>query len=206
MKLNKFLSLVLLLSLFGLSIASEVDKKIFITSVRKIKENEFEVVFNGLILIREVKLHKIRTSRKEILELEFPKYISSDGREYYQVKILSDNLYEEIKKYIVSSETEALKFNNQSFPDFKIKKFSPYTKKHSKLRINASVVFEDALEIDCKIMEDEYKNVYVLWPSEKNKNTNKWVKKVEFLSVPYQKIIEKQLIDRYKVYKLEKGL
>lgn len=208
MKINscKILLLPFSIFLFCLSIKSETNNRLFISSVRKVKENEFEVVLNEVILIREIKLHKIKIDKKEVLEIELPKYTSSDGKEYYQVRILSDNFYDEIKKCITENKTETLKFDSQSFPSFKINKFLPYSKKNSKLKINASVVFDDVLEIDCKIVEDNYDNIYILWPSEKIDKTNKWIKKVEFLSNPYQKIIEKQLINKYKVYRLEKGI
>lgn len=205
MKKNSYKFLLLFLTIFSfyLFTKSEINNNLFISFVSKIKENEYEIVFNNVLLIRGIKLHRVKISEKEVLDIELPKYVSSNGREYEQVRILSDDLYEKIKKAIIECQYKKQEING-SFPAFKINKFLPYSKS-SKLKVNASVIFEDVLEIECKIIEDDYKNIYILWPSEKFKRTNKWIKKVEFLSTPYQKIIEKQLIDRYKVYKIEKG-
>ncbi|MEN3013068.1 MAG: hypothetical protein ABDH23_00415 [Endomicrobiia bacterium] len=190
--------------LLNLNLVAFHDNELFISDIQKVKDVEYNIVLNNVIVVKNIKLHKLNIGKKEVLELELPSYTAPDGREYPQIRILSEEFQERILKAILENKKENFDFKNNSFPRFEIKKFLP-VKKEGKVKVNASLVFEGTLEVICKIVEDE-NNVYVLWPAEKLKTTDKWIKKIEFLSKPYQKIIEKQLIERYKVYKLEKGI
>ncbi|MCS7231034.1 MAG: hypothetical protein RMJ67_02700 [Elusimicrobiota bacterium] len=203
--LVKVIFLAILILFFNFFCSLEEINPIFISSFEKVRENEYNIILSNVILIREIKLNKIKIGKKEITELELPSYKSSTGREYPQIKILSDKLYQQILKTLVEEKIENI-VGDVGYPDFKINKFISNHNKNSKIKINASVVFGDSVEVECKIMEDTSNNIIVLWPSQKINKTNKWIKLIEFISPTYQKFIEKQLIHRYKVYKLEKGI
>ncbi len=177
------------------------QQQVYITSIEKTSANEYSITLNNLVVIKEIKLKKTKIGQREIFNLEFPTYISKAGKAYPQVTILSKDLNEKILKAITTQTPETMP-ENVGEMSFKINKYSPYKRSKSALKVFASVVFSDAVEIECKIMEGK-KGPWVSWPSRKDETSGKWKKQVVFKSKDYQKKVEEELLAKYKVGKVE---
>jgi len=175
-------------------------KNLWITSVEKNKTNEYSIILNDLIVIKEIKLKKTKIGKREIINLEFPTYISKHGKAYPQIIALNKQLQQRIIKAITTLTPE--KSSTKVEPSFTINKFTPYTKATSSLKVFASVVFENSLEIECRVMERN-RNAWVVWPARKDQITNKWIPQVAFTSKEYKKKIEQSLLSKYKTSKVE---
>ena len=70
------------------------------------------------------------------------------------------------------------------------------------MKVFASVIFGDSVEIECKIMEGK-RGPWISWPSRKDEASGKWKKQVVFKSKDYQKRVEEELLTRYKTGKVE---
>ncbi len=199
--INKSFYIILLLFLCSYLFSQETAKKLWITSVEKTAANEYSITLNDLIVIKEIKLKKTKIGQREIVNLEFPTYISKRGKAYPQIVVLDKTLQERIIKAITTTTAEK-PTEKIGEPSFKISKFSPYRQSRSSLKVFASVVFEDSIEIECKVMEGKY-GPWIAWPARKDKTTNKWVQQVNFTSKEYKKKIEQSLLSKYKVGKIE---
>lgn len=173
------------------------SQTLYITDVQKTKENEFSITINDLIIIKEIKVKKTKIGQREIVNIEFPTYISKRGRAYPQITVLDKNLNDRIIKAITAGKPETVSGTIPQ-PKYKLGKYSPYTRSTSSLKVFASIIFEDAIEIECKIMEGK-RGPWISWPSRKDESSGKWVKQVVFKSKEYQKQIEQELLNRYKV-------
>jgi len=200
-RINKSLYLVLLLFLCSCLFSQETAKKLWVTSVEKTGTNEYSITLNDLIVIKEIKVKKTKIGQREIVNLEFPTYISKRGKAYPQITVLDKTLQERIIKAITTSTAEKPK-EKVGEPNFKISKFSPYKQSRSSLKVFASVVFEDSIEIECKVMEGK-RGPWISWPARKDETTNKWVQQVSFSSKEYKKKVEQSLLSKYNVGKVE---
>lgn len=191
---------VVLLWMFSILTYSQTtakSQKLIITDVQKTQENEYSITINDLIIIKEIKVKRTKIGQREIVNIEFPTYISKRGRAYPQVIVLDKELNDRIIKAITTGKPESFT-GTLPQPKYKLGKFSPYTRSTSSLKVFASVIFEDVLEIECKVMEGRH-GPWIAWPSRKDVTTGKWVKQVVFKSKEYQKQIEQELLNRYKV-------
>ena len=182
-------------------ISQEINTNLWITSVEKTAPNVFSITLNNTIVIKEVKLKKTKIGQREIINLEFPTYVSKHGKVYPQINILDKTLQERIVKVITSFMPEK-PISEVKQPEFKINKFSVYNKSKSNLKVFASVLFENSIEIECKIMKGKY-GVWVAWPARKDVSTNKWVQQVGFISEEYKKKLEQSLLSKYNVSRIE---
>ncbi|MCS7227920.1 MAG: septation protein SpoVG family protein [Endomicrobia bacterium] len=177
-------------------------KNIYVTAVEKTSPNEYSITLNDVIVIKEIKVKKTKIGQREIVNVEFPTYISKRGRAYPQVIIHDKEVNDKILKVLTTATAENVK--EIPLPKFKLGKYSPYRQSSSSLKVFASVIFEDAVEIECKIMQGRY-GPWVAWPSRKDETTNKWVKQVVFKSKEYQKKVEQEVLSKYKVGVVESG-
>lgn len=178
-------------------------RNIYVTSVEKTGSNEYSVTINDVIIIKEIKLKKTKIGQREIVNIEFPTYVSKRGRAYPQVVVHDKEVNDKIIKALTTTTAENIS-GDIPLPKFKLGKYSPYRQSRSSLKVFASVIFEDAIEIECKIMEGRY-GPWISWPSRKDETTNKWVKQVVFKSKEYQKKVEQEVLSKYKVDKSEKN-
>lgn len=205
MKQQKIKSVTMILFIvlfFSLLYSQQTAKMLYVTDVQKIAENLYSITLNDLIVIKEIKVKKTKIGQREIVNIEFPTYISKRGKAYPQIVVLDKDLNDRIIKAITTGKTE--KVSSVVLPNYKLGKYSPYRRSTSSLKVFASVIFEDAIEIECKIMEGRH-GPWISWPSRKDETTNKWVKQVLFKSKDYQKKIEQELISRYKTEKVEEN-
>jgi DNA-binding cell septation regulator SpoVG len=204
MKNKKFINIVVATMLFCFSFLfsqeTSTNKNLWVTSVEKTGSNEYSITLNDLIVIKEVKVKKTKIGQREIVNLEFPTYISKRGKTYPQITVLDKTLQERIIKAITSLTPE--KPTTKVEPRFKINKFSPYTHSTSSLKVFASVVFEDSIEIECKVMKGKY-GPWISWPARKDTTSGKWIQQVSFTSKEYKKKIEQALLSKYNVKNTE---
>ena len=177
------------------------QQQVYITSVEKLSANEYSITLNNLVIIKEIKLKKTKIGQREVFNLELPTYISKAGKAYPQITILSKDLNERILKAINTQTAEKMP-DDVGELSFKINKYSPYKRSKSSLKVFASVIFGDSVEIECKIMEGK-RGPWISWPSRKEETSGKWEKQVVFKSKDYQKRVEEELLTRYKTGKVE---
>ncbi|MCS7151793.1 MAG: SpoVG family protein [Endomicrobia bacterium] len=194
---RKFIIMFVMFTLCSSLLYNQTTTKIYITDVQKTAENLYSITLNDLIIIKEIKVKKTKIGQREIVNIEFPTYISKRGKAYPQVTILDKNLNDKIIKVITSGKPETVSATTVQ-PKFKIGKYSPYRRSTSSLKVFASIIFDDVIEIECKIMHGR-RGPWISWPSRKDETTGKWVKQVVFKSKEYQKQIEQELLNRYKV-------
>jgi len=191
----KKISILMLLTFFGIKLSFAEEEKLIVTSVSKITGDMYEIVLNDMIVIKEIKLKKTKIGQREIVNLQFPEYISKRGKVFPQVTVLSKDLTDRITSAIITSKVEQLPAPVE--PSYKVNKFSPFRRSDSKLKIFASVIFANSLEVECKVMEGR-KGPWISWPSRKDETSGKYLKQVVFKSKEYQKKVENDLLNRYK--------
>ncbi|MCX7956861.1 MAG: hypothetical protein N2643_03075 [Endomicrobia bacterium] len=185
------------------------NTSLLITSVQKVSINEYNIEINRCILFRNVKLNKLKIANKELYELEFPSYRSNSGFEYQNIKILDKKFYDKIVNVLLNNEKFLGSIDEnliENLPSFSIGKFYSHQNENSKLKVHTSIIIDNTIEIGCKIFENNNGNIWVMWPSKKVETSGKWFNFVEFTSRSYQKFIEKQLIEKYRVFKVENSI
>jgi len=160
-----------------------------VTSV-KVKKKVASVVLNNAILINEVRVKKVGS--KTILK--FPEYISKSGRIYPQIKFLDPSVKTAIRRAILSKKPSSKKINKISY---RIGKFSKFRREGSKLKYFCSVIFNDKVEIECKIMEGN-RGPWVSWPARPPKGGGKWINQISIANKKVKNIVERELLERYK--------
>ena len=198
-----------------------ISGEIYVTEIEKkpvINKNYSEiatVVLNNCIEIRDIRI--IKTEKK--IKLIYPTYISKNEIEYSQIKLLTKQANDEIEKAVLFSTPSVSPIGKPV--TYKISKFSRY-KGDSALKVFASVDFNDAIRVECKIMQS-YRRPWVSWPAyasttelladkkatmdepaDKVKN-NEWVNQVIIINKKLKSDVEKALLERYKSMKSEMG-
>jgi DNA-binding cell septation regulator SpoVG len=143
--------------------------------------NIYDITFNNVILVKGVVLKNIRNDSF----VEMPEY-KSKGKVYKQFVILQRNY----KKYLA----DALKKNQISSKNvpitFKVNEFNKL-KNHKNIAAFSSVIFDDTLEVKCRIMKS-ITGFWIAWPSVKE--NNKWVNNFIFLDLDLKDKIEENLL------------
>lgn len=148
--------------------------------------SDISIEFNNTIEIHGLKLGKY--GNKETLQSPF--YKSKNNKYYYFSfldKKFKENLISEIKsnKNIYKKSTQEI--------DYKINKFK-IINTSSKAKAFVSVIFNDAVEIQCSVLNGKY-GLWVQWPSEKRKN--KWMKLFIIKDADLKYKIEKEILILY---------
>jgi len=97
----------------------------------------------------------------------------------------SKNLYESVK----SNKT----YQNSSQVAYKINKFKVISSDKA-LKVLSSVIFEEQLEVECRVMEGKY-GLWVAWPSKKENGF--WKKDFIIINRALKNNVENELIKRY---------
>ncbi|MDI6756960.1 MAG: septation protein SpoVG family protein [Endomicrobiia bacterium] len=148
-----------------------------------------KVTINDVVEISEIQVLKVggRTS------LKFPEYISKKGKVYPQITVHTKQANDALLNAIETGKPSAGKAKAISF---KVTKFSKFTRP-SKLKVFAAVMFNDAIEVECKIMEGN-KGPWVSWPARKpDDGGRKWINQVAIKNKAVKDAIEKTLQERY---------
>lgn len=154
------------------------------------------VLINNVLEISEIQVLKVggRTS------LKFPEYVSKTGKIYPQITIHTKQANDAIVKAI---ETQKPSTEKSKTISFKVTKFSKFTRP-SKLKVFAAVMFNDAIEVECKVMEGS-KGPWISWPSRRPEGGGKWIKQVNIKNKAVKDAIEKTLLERYSKILKEGG-
>jgi len=149
------------------------------------------IVLNNAIKIMEIKVKE--TSGKT--RLKYPEYVSKAGRVYPQVKILDPQLERDIITAINKKESSGNASNEISY---KISKYDPFTRGGSSLKVFCAVVFNDKIEIECKIMEKD-RGPWISWPARAPSGGGRWINQVEIKDRKLNNVIKDALTKRYKL-------
>ncbi len=196
MSFKNFSKLFLLLPLSFLFLGNALGQNISITSV-KLKESKGEnskfrtsadIVFNNAIKVRGVMVANI----SDKINFKFPEYISAKKQTYPQVKLLTAEANELVRKALETKEPQG---GNNIALKYRISKFKKISSP-SKINIVASVVFNESIEIECKVIEGR-NGPWVLWPSEKRKDIGRWRKQIVITDYSLRESVERDLIERY---------
>ncbi|MBN2406531.1 MAG: septation protein SpoVG family protein [Elusimicrobia bacterium] len=153
-----------------------------------VEGNMATVTINDVVQIKEV----------EILEkdVKFPSYTSGSGKVFEQVRFTDDASRKEVAEAILNNQPSKKAIRKISY---KVSKMSPYDKQGSSLKAFASVTFNGAMEVDCKVMKSKRgDDFWVAWPArppDKSKGETKWVDQVSVTNKKVKMIIEKDIIE-----------
>jgi DNA-binding cell septation regulator SpoVG len=172
----KTLSLVLI---FHIVFYTSVYADLKVTKISR-NNKSFDIVLN-----EDIKILNILFENNDIA---FPVYIGK-GKVYKQFSILK----RDFKQYLVNSLAQNQILPKTKNTSFKVNKFS-ILKTHKKIKAFASVIFDDDIEVECRIMQINDR-LWVAWPS--NKNNNNWVKDFRFINRDLKEQVEKKLITGY---------
>ena len=165
--------------------------EIVVTDVKKEKNNgrqSYEITINNCITIRDIEVIE-RGPRKE---LKFPDYISQKKQAFPQAMLLTRQSNEAVKKAIFEGAVGA---GQIPLTEYKITQFSKFNKKSS-LKVICAVSFNDAVEIECKIIEGK-NGPWVAWPSRKLKNKGGWVDQIVITDKRMREAVEQDILSKY---------
>jgi DNA-binding cell septation regulator SpoVG len=152
-----------------------------ITKISK-KNSNFNIVLNNSIQILNIEMQNN--------ELRFPIY-KSKNKQYQQFSILK----RDFKLYLRNSLLENKAFSNTKSISFNINKLCKL-KNNIAVKAFASVIFDNEIEVECRIMQGK-DGLWIAWPS--SKINNRWVKNFKFINKNLQKEIETKLIIDYNL-------
>lgn len=170
--------------------------EIYVTSVEKtpvedggaVKEMA-TIVLNDCIKVKEIQVIKVGGR----ISLKYPTYVSKAGKEYPQFEPLTKQAKDEIEKAVEKGKPSSSASKSISY---KISKYSRFTRQSS-LKVFAAVDFNNAVRIECKVMESG-KGPWISWPSRKPEGGGKWVKQILITNKKLKDAVEKALMDKYK--------
>lgn len=168
-------------------------KTVAVTAIKS-DEKSAEITLNDAILIRD-----IQVIREGGLSLKFPEYISRSGRIYPQVKILTPEADETIRRAIQTGKTQGTPKLWDPKKDIKITEFRRWTHDRGFYYIT-EVTFGEAIAVSCRVSKGK-KGVWVRWPArppEEGARSRKWFNQVYFLDKGFQDEVEKILTQRYE--------
>jgi DNA-binding cell septation regulator SpoVG len=148
------------------------------------ENNSYNIVLNNAITINNIALK----NKNDIKIIEFPVYVGK-GKIYEQFSVLN----REYSLHMASSIFENKIYDFKGETSFKINKFSP-VKKDGNIKAFASVIFEDVLEVECRVMKGK-RGLWVAWPA--NKTPEGWKADFIFVDKELKKRVENDLIRRY---------
>ncbi|OQA90299.1 MAG: putative septation protein SpoVG [Elusimicrobia bacterium ADurb.Bin231] len=176
------------------------EGEIFVTAVNKIASTKkgvpdtYRVILNDSIEVKDIVMEK--SDGKTVIK--YPVYTSARGKVYPQFEVLSEQASAEIEKSVKTGKPSATVAKSMTF---KISKFSKL-KRPSTLKAFASVDFNNAVRVECKIMGGK-KGPWVSWPAVKDETTGKYNKQVSVVNKNVKKVVENSLLKRYAAADVE---
>lgn len=196
--MKKVLGSLLVFCLTGVIFGQSVKSSLVVTKVEKLASGNYAITLNDVITIKDIKVTTTKIGQREIVNLKFPEYVSKRGKVFPQVSVVNKDLMD--KMGLAISQNKIEKLSTPKEPSFKISKFSYYKRSKSSLRVFAAVVFDESIEIECKVMEGK-RGPWISWPAKKDTSTGKYIKQVLFNSKELQNRVEQQLIEKYNISK-----
>jgi DNA-binding cell septation regulator SpoVG len=152
--------------------------------ITKISQNNelFDIVLN-----EDIKILNILFKNNDIT---FPVYIDKNKAARKQFSILKRDFRRSLTSSLMQNQTSS---KTKDTP-FRVNKFS-VLKNTKTIKAFASVIFDDDIEVACRIMHTKDK-LWIAWPS--NKKNNNWVKYFKFTNRDLKQRVEKQLIAKLR--------
>lgn len=150
-----------------------------------IENGIYKVSFNGSINVHGISL-KNSDSGTEIV---FPFYKGKNGA-YAQFSILKRDY-----KKRFAADIKGRKNSTASPTKFVINKFS-IAKNLKSTKAFASVIFEDVLEVECRVLSGK-NGLWIAWPAVKQNGA--WHKQFEFTDKTLAREVESRLLARYNI-------
>lgn len=150
----------------------------------EMQDDKFTIVLNNALQISNITLSK----KNGEFDIVFPVY-ASKGKIYIQFNIINRKFRNQLTEAIAKKEEQKEIVDTV----FVINKFSLYRKK-AKIKAFASVIFNDDIEVECRIMDGK-NGLWVAWPS--NKVGDKWHSNFKFIDRKTKNGVENLLIKEY---------
>lgn len=181
------------------------EKIIYVTEIStNIVKNEkiFRIVLNNAIEINDIKIKKYSSSNIIV----YPYYISeTTGKEFKQVRVVSAQAKKAIEDAIFNNKTckEIPSFGPMSF---NITKLRLHNKKGSPVKAFVTVVFNDAIEVEVRVMSGKY-GLWVAYPT-RNITTEKiqkpqWLQQFNIIDKELKQKVNTAILNRYREIELE---
>lgn len=149
-------------------------------------ENRAELTLNNAILIREVRLLTIGGRQA----LRFPEYVSRAKKVFPQVVLRTRQSRDAVMTAVATGRGGI----SEKPVRFEIDAFRPY-RKRSSLKVLATVVFNGAVAIECKVIEGR-NGPWIAWPARKGAD-GRWVDQVEITDKRLREAVEQDLLTKY---------
>ncbi|MEA3506434.1 MAG: septation protein SpoVG family protein [Elusimicrobiota bacterium] len=185
-RITKNITIVLGITIFTAATLFAGD--ISVTSVKR-DGRITTVVINNVIEITDIKIEK----GKVVL----PYYELSSGNIYPQVEFLTDEARKVVEDAVLNN-TKTPKTVKQI--SYKITEMEP-SGSDSSVKAYAAVSFNNAVEIQAKVMESSYNKgkYWVGWPARAPKGKEeKWKNQVKILNAKVKRIVENDLIKKFE--------
>lgn len=153
-----------------------------VTKISDAGDGTFDVAIGNAFEIRGISL-KMQTR-----DIEFPSH-SGKGKVYRDVSAVS----REYKKYLFDAVSKRELSKADGKVSFKINKFKAVGG-HKSVAAFASVIFEDKLEAECRIMKGK-RGLWTAWPAEKKDGV--WEKRFVFIDGGLKRSVESALNEKY---------
>jgi len=187
------LMLLSVVCVFGENVAVAGKSEIFVTSVKKMPAKTGEkatIVLNDCLEVRDILVSKADGK----VNLKYPTYVSKAGKEYPQLEVISEQAKMEIEKAIATGKPSEKASKTLTF---KVSKFSKMRKSTSSMKAFVSVDFNNAVRVECKVMESK-KGPWISWPSVKDEKTGKYLKQILLINANVKNVVENSLLKKYK--------
>lgn len=154
-----------------------------------------DITLNNGLELREVRVLSIGGRQA----LRFPEYVSRSKKVFPQVVLRT----RQAREAATAAVTERRSAASAPRLNFAVEKFQPY-RKRSALKVFATVVFNDAVEVECKVLEGK-NGPWVAWPARKEQDSRRWVDQVSFPDKKLKEAVEQDLLTKYATSVAESG-
>ncbi len=148
-----------------------------------------EVTINNVLVIKEITVSSVggRTL------IKFPEYVSRYNRVYPQVRCLTREANDAVRAAIDAGTAAAVAA--PAPVRYAVTRFSRF-RKNSRLKAFATVSFNNAIEVECKVMHGR-NGPWIAWPARPDARGGRWMKQVVIADKRLKETIEADLLERY---------
>ncbi len=172
------------------------EGEIYVSSVKKMPAkagasagSKVTVVLNDCLEVRDITISKSEGK----VSIQYPTYVSKNGKEYPQFEVLSEQARTEIEKAVA---TEKPSEKSSKTLTFKVAKLSKM-KRQSSLLAFVSVDFNNAVRVECKVMNSK-KGPWISWPAAKDEKSGKYLKQILIVNQNVKNVVENSIMKKYK--------
>jgi len=185
--------------IFGEDVAGSGKSEIFVTSIKKLPVKaaaavstveKATIVLNDCLEVRDIMVNKAGGK----VNIVYPAYISTNGKEYPQFEVISEQAKMEIEKAIATGKPSEKAAKSLTF---KVAKFSKMKKTTSSVKAFVSVDFNSAVCVECKVMDGK-KGPWISWPSVKDEKTGKYLPQILIINANVKNVVENSILRKYK--------